>query len=377
MAYAYTPGLKVAKRMTLKKIRRLPLPGKILVNLGQTVDAKSIVARTELPGQVRSVNVASMLGIQPEEIYQYMQKQEGDHIKKDEVLASTKGIFGLFKSHCFSPMDGTVETVSKITGQVMIRGPEIPVEINAYVDGEVIDIMPNEGVIIQTYGSFIQGIFGVGGEAIGVLEVLAEKPGDIVASDILNERISGKIIVVGALVTSDLVKRAVQLGIKGIIAGGINDNDLKNLLGYDLGVAITGSENLGITIIITEGFGKMEIASRTFDLLKECEGMKASINGATQIRAGVIRPEIIVPINYDANQIVQNQENDVTNEQLSVGSEIRIIREPYFGELAQVIELPVELQKLETEAFVRVLKVRLKRTGEIIILPRANVEIIS
>lgn len=377
MAYAYTPGLKVAKRIVLKKVRRLPLPGKILVNLGQIVDATSIVARTELPGQVRSVNVASMLGIQPEEIYQYMQKQEGDPVKKDEELASTKGIFGLFKSRCLSPIDGTVETVSKITGQVMIRGPEIPVEINAYVDGEVIDIMPNEGVIIQTYGSFIQGIFGVGGEAIGTLEVLAEKPGDIITSDILNESMSGKIIVVGALVTSDLVKRAIQLGIKGIIAGGINDNDLKNLLGYDLGVAITGSENLGITIIITEGFGEMEIASRTYALLKECEGMKASINGATQIRAGVIRPEIIVPVNHDSDQIAQNQENDVSAEQLVVGSEIRIIREPYFGELAQVIELPVELQKLETEALVRVLKVKLRRTGEVIVLPRANVEIIN
>ncbi len=377
MAYAYTPGLKVTKRITLKKIRRLPLPGKILVNLGQTVDAESIVARTELPGPVRSVNVASMLGIQPEEIYQYMLKKEGDLVRKDEVLASTKGILGLFKSQCLSPTDGTVETISKITGQVMVRGKEIPVEINAYVDGEVIDIMPNEGVIVQTYGSFIQGIFGVGGEAIGTLKTLSEKPGDILTPDNLNEQMSGKIVVVGALVTSELVKRAFQLGIRGIIAGGINDNDLKNLLGYDLGVAITGSENLGITIIITEGFGKMEIASRTYALLKECEGMKASINGATQIRAGVIRPEIIVPVNRDYNQIAQNQENDISTEQLMVGSEVRIIREPYFGELAEVADLPIELAKLETEALVRVLKVRLKRTGEITLLPRANVEIID
>ncbi|MGQ9608785.1 MAG: hypothetical protein ACUVWN_05775 [bacterium] len=377
MAYAYTPGLKVAKRTTLRKIRRLPLPGKILVNLGQTVNANSIVARTELPGQVRSVNVASILGIQPEEIYQYMQKKEGDPVSKDEVLASTKGIFGLFKSQCFSPTDGTVETVSKITGQVMIRGPEIPVEINAYVDGEVVDIMPDEGVIIQTYGSFIQGIFGIGGEAIGILQTLSENPGDIITPDSLPDKMSGKIIVVGALITSELVKRAIKLGVKGIIAGGIDDNDLKALLGYDLGVAITGSENLGITIIITEGFGKMEIASRTYNLLKECEGMKASINGATQIRAGVIRPEIIVSIDHDSDQVNQEQENDIPDEQLRIGSEVRIIREPYFGELAEVIELPIELQKLETEALVRVLKARLKRTNEIIILPRANVEIIN
>jgi len=62
---------------------------------------------------------------------------------------------------------------------------------------------------------------------------------------------------------------------------------------------------------------------------------------------------------------------------LSIGTEVRIIRDPHFGELATVSELPVELQKLETEAKVRVLKVKLKRTGNKVILPRANVEIVG
>ncbi len=51
-----------------------------------------------------------------------------------------------------------------------------------------------------------------------------------------------------------------------------------------------------ITLVITEGFGKMAMAHRTFDLLKSKQGMKASVNGATQIRAGVMRPEVIVPL---------------------------------------------------------------------------------
>ena len=38
------------------------------------------------------------------------------------------------------------------------------------------------------------------------------------------------------------------------------------------------------------------MAEQTFALLKAREGMKTSINGATQIRAGVVRPEILIPI---------------------------------------------------------------------------------
>jgi len=378
MAQAYTPGLKVSRGTPLKRVRRLPLPGTITVQQGEKVSAETIVARTELPGQVRSLNVASLLGIQPEGIYDNMLKKEGESIKKDEIIASSKGLFGLFKSQCKSPIDGTLESISKITGQVMLREPEIPVEINAYVDGQIDEIIPNEGVIVKTYGTFIQGIFGVGGESIGQIMTACNSPDDEISPDALNSSMSDKIVVVGSLATSAIINKSIQLGIKSIIAGGIDDSDLRQLLGYELGVAITGSEKIGTTIIITEGFGRITIADRTFEILKENEGMKASVNGATQIRAGVIRPEVVVPeIAENWGKSLLDEESKESQNQLMIGTEVRIIREPHFGKLAEVSELPVELQQLETEAKVRVLKVKLKQNGEETLLPRANVEIIT
>jgi hypothetical protein len=379
MSHAYTPGLKVSKGTFLKRTRRLPLPGRITVQQGQKVTAETVVARTELPGQVRSLNVASLLGIQPEEIYQYMLKKEGDPIAKEEIIASSKGIFGLFKSQTKSPIGGTLESISKITGQIMLREPPIPVEVNAYVDGLISEIIPDEGVVVQTYGTFIQGIFGIGGEVIGQLAVACENPEDVISSDMLSPEMAGKVVIVGSIVTTDVINRAIQLGIKGIISGGIDDSDLKKLLGYELGVAITGSEKLGITIFITEGFGKMTMANRTFSLLCDKNGMKVSINGATQIRAGVIRPEVIIPDATEAfsNLMSDNSDDPESQGLLNIGTEIRIIREPHFGELAEVMELPIDLQELETEAKVRILKVKLKRTNNEVILPRANVEIVG
>jgi hypothetical protein len=101
-----------------------------------------------------------------------------------------------------------------------------------------------------------------------------------------------------------------------------------------------------------------------------------SIDGATQIRAGVIRPEIIVPRSEPGKKRPNIPLDDGKEyaEGLKAGTLVRIIRQPFFGSLARVIGLPVSLQKMETESKVRVLEVELQ-DGKLLTLPRANVEI--
>ena len=376
MAHAYTPGLKVTEGMTIQKERRLPLEGEVLVQAGATVDAEDVVAKADLPGNVQLLNVANLLSVPPEEVAEYMLKSVGEAVSKDEIIATTKGLFGLFKSQALSPIDGTIEAVSDVTGQVILREPPIPVEVKAYTNGTVTETIPNEGVTVETYGTYIQGIFGVGGETVGNLVVISQSSGDeLTAEQILPEH-RDNIVVGGSLVTTEAIQKAIQQGVKGIIAGGIDDADLRKLLGYELGVAITGSEEIGITLVITEGFGKIAMAEQTFTLLKAREGMKTSINGATQIRAGVVRPEILIPLVSEATEAVGAQQDGGAEGILEIGSPVRIIREPYFGKLGRITELPVELQSLETEAQVRVLRVELS-DGEQMTLPRANVEAIE
>ncbi len=376
MAHAYTPGLKVTEGMTIEKERRLPLEGEVLVEAGATVKAEDVVAKADLPGNVQLLNVANLLSVPPNEVAEYMLKPVGESVSKDEIIATTKGLFGLFKSQARSPIDGTIEAVSDVTGQVILREPPIPVEVKAYTDGTVTETAPTEGVTVETYGTYIQGIFGVGGETVGDLVVVAKSSDDeLTAEQILPEH-RDNILVGGSLVTTDAIQKAVQNGVRGVIAGGIDDADLRELLGYELGVAITGSEEIGITLVITEGFGHIAMAEQTFTLLKAREGMKTSINGATQIRAGVVRPEIVIPLVSDTVETVELGKDGSMEGILEVGSSVRIIREPYFGQLGRVTELPIELQNLETEARVRVLRVELE-DGQETTLPRANVEAIE
>jgi len=164
------------------------------------------------------------------------------------------------------------------------------------------------------------------------------------------------------------------MGVKAIVIGGFDDQDLREFLGYDLGVAITGSEEKGITLVVTEGFGEIPMANRTFELLKGCEGRKVSVSGATQIRAGVLRPEIIAPRLEEAARTEAVSDGEPAG--LEVGAQIRVIRQPYFGRLGKVTGLPPELVALETEAKVRVLEVDFGN-GSRAMLPRANVEMIE
>jgi hypothetical protein len=170
------------------------------------------------------------------------------------------------------------------------------------------------------------------------------------------------------------IERARQVGAAAVVSGGIDDQDLKQFLGYDLGVAITGQERMGLTLVVTEGFGEIAMAKRTFELLHDRQGDDASVNGATQIRAGVMRPEILVPLSMEEK--AREKEGKHVEGQLEMGSSVRIIRDPYFGLIGEVAKLPPEPFVLDSGSKARVLEVKFN-SGESVVVPRANVELIE
>lgn len=370
-AHAYTPGLKVKRSTIVAKFRRLPLLGEVFVKKGDIISYDEIVAKTEISGDPQIVKVAMLLGLEPEDLSRYMTVNLGDAIQEGQQMASYNALFGLIKRQVEAPISGTIESISEITGQVILRGSPIPVEIDAYIPGTVADVIPKEGAVIETNAAFIQGIFGIGPETHGDIKVIVESNTDIINDDLITENDKDKVLIGGSMITLEALQKAVDVGVSAIVSGGIRHQDLTKLTGEEIGVAITGQEEVGLTIIITEGFGKMTMSQRTFDLLKSFENFKASVNGTTQIRAGVLRPEIIIP-----HDDLEEEQSDALSQGMMPGTPIRIIRQPYFGAIGKVFSLPVELQALESESKVRVLNVELDN-GDVVTVPRANVEIIE
>lgn len=375
MAHAYTPGLQVTARTRYRAVRLLPIAGDVLVRVGDRVHAEDVVARTELPGNVFPINLANQLAVPPGDVRSALLKREGEPVEVGELLARTKGIFGMFKSEFASRVAGRIESISSVTGQVIVRGPPIPVEVRAYLTGEVVEVTPHSGCVVEAQAAFVQGIFGIGGEAYGTLRIAAPTPAQPLTPELISDDMRGQIVIGGARVTQDAVRRAIEVGAAAIVTGGIDDQDLREILGYDLGVAITGTEKLGLTLVMTEGFGDIAMAERTHRLLCEHAGQSAAATGTTQIRAGVLRPEVVIPLAAGNGHAAAGAAG-LFAAPLEIGAAVRIIRDPWFGVLGQVTALPPEPRVLESGSKARVLEVT-ARTGERLIVPRANVEIIG
>ncbi len=372
MAAIFTPGLKVSEHDIVLKDRRLPLEGEVTVQVGDRVTADQIVARTELPGKIFPVNVANQLGVDPGRLAEFMHKRAGDRVEEGEIVASTPGLLGFFKSEAAAVVTGTIESISAVTGQVIYQADPIPVEIDAYIDGRVVEVIPGEGCVVQAAATFIQGIFGLAGEARGELVMGVEAPTEELTEDQVRPEMAGKVIIGGSYLTIGALRRAIAIGAAGVITGGFDYDEIKELLGYEVGVAITGGEDLGLTLVVTEGFGRIQMAPATFALLRSKVGQRASINGATQIRAGVIRPEVVVTFDEDvpAEKVAPKEPAGI-----GIGDLVRGIRTPWFGRIGRVRSLPVAPIELESESRARVMEVDFD--GEVVMLPRANVEVIE
>jgi hypothetical protein len=372
--HAYTPGLKIKRFMRIEKIKKLPVPGEVLVKKGERVDFETIIAVTKIPGPPHFVNVATSLNVENDEISEFMTKKEGDEVKKGETIAEMKLLFGLLKNRANSTVDGYVEIISPETGRVTIREPDIPVEVKSNIKGSIIEILPQEGAVIQTYGAYLQGIIGIGGETNGELQLL-DIPQDettTISKQILPEH-KDKILCINSTLNLEILKAARQNGVVGIISGGIEYDELTKFMGEEIGVAITGEEKLGLTVVVTEGFGDILMSERAYNLLKDLEGRRIAINGTTQIRAGVLRPEIICPTDQTANDLEKDEE---ILSGMKPGTPIRVIQSPFFGKLGIIKSLPIALKEIETESDVRVVEIELDN-GSIVIIPRANIEIIE
>jgi hypothetical protein len=373
-ARAYTPGLTVTAHTRHRARRLLPIAGDVLVKTGDQVQARQVVAQALMPGDITPLNMSKLLSMPPAEVPGCMLKQQGDRVAVGEVLARTKGIFGMMRTEYKSSAAGTIETISATTGQLILRGEPTPVQAKAYLSGTVIEIISNEGCVIEADIAYVQGIFGIGGEAFGKIRMACKKPDQELTPELLQLSMKDAVVIGGARVTHEAISRAKAIGAAAIVTGGIDDEDLEKFLGYSVGVAITGSEQVGLTLILTEGFGPIAMAERTFNLLASHEDRDASVNGATQIRAGVMRPEIVIPRN-GAEGIAAPPEPSGSG-YLEIGSPVRVIRDPYFGRLGSVSALPSEPAILGSGSKARVVEVKFA-SGDSAIIPRANVEMIE
>jgi hypothetical protein len=364
-----TPGLIVSPRVRLRRARRLPVEGEVLVELGASTDASRVVARAELPGPLHPVSAAAALGVPRAAIVDCVKVRPGDVVGQGSLLASARGLLGLFNREVRSPVGGSVESISADTGQIVLRAGCRPVELAAYLAGEVVEVVPGWSATIEAEATLVQGVFGTGGEAIGELALCGSSDGRVVAADLKDEH-CGRILAMAGSPGLDVLRRAREVGVAAVVAAGVRGADLRELAGREINLAATGDEDLGFVLVITEGFGGLKMGRRAWEILSALEGRQVSVSGATQVRAGVIRPELVAgPLDAAPTAAVSVSAG-------VVGTRVRVVRGRHFGALGVIRAAPAEPGLLATGARAAVFEVELD-SGERAVLPRSNVEALA
>lgn len=328
------------------------------------------------------VPAASRLGIRPRFLKMFSTVKEGDLVYEGKVIATTDG-----REYIYAPISGVVQRICSLTGTITIVKPIKITKLLAHIGGRVGKIIPNYGAVIDTFGAYIQGVFGIGRETFGELLMVSGDPQEPLCGERIDGAVKDKILVCGSFAPFESINRAREKGAVGLITGGMNQLDLVHLSGKELTPEPMNSEHSDFTIVILEGFGEIAMNQKAWEILSQRAGKVASINGTTQIRAGVRRPEIIIGIQDGSSDAVMDEGSKVpvvsqdtlevpfvTYADLCLGDRVRCTRPPYFGLWGTIKALPVLPQKIECEAVLEVAEVELD-DGTRITVPQANLEV--
>lgn len=287
-------------------LRHFPGKGEAAVKVGQQVEASDIVAHCEVSSGQRLIKVAHALGVSASSVKKHLIRNIGDRIYQGEVIARVNSLLGLVKKEVKSPADGVITDIDR-NGDVVIKFLPLPVRLTAGAGGKVKEI-GQDSVLISTVATEVKGPISSGKERDGSLKI-ACGPEEFLLPQNIDASSAGKILVGGAILERSAIEKALTVGVHGIICGGINHRDY-----LSLGV----SSDVGLTVLITEGFGTFPMGGDIYDKLKSLEGRFAFISGEL---GRLIIPEL-------APKVEKSTESPPSGWRvLKVGDNIRILHE--------------------------------------------------
>lgn len=220
------------------------------VKIGDAITAGQTIAKKEKkPDEV--IDLAKELSIPIEEVVKSLKKNPGDAIQPGDTIAAKGGLFG--EKKVVSSISGTLLRFERNTGHVLIRLDTPSQEsdvILSPLDGTV-SLCNNDTIHIQTDKNVLLAEKGIGdpvegevAKADGLLRnsnILAD---EVIPADLTTDLI-GKLIV-GGKYNREVLTKAVGMGVLGIIASDISDEDLDYLVSKNIQatIAVLSKENL-------------------------------------------------------------------------------------------------------------------------------------
>lgn len=373
--------VRVVKDVITRIHRSLKGKGQIRVSVGREVTPDEIIGEASVSSGFRTLNLATLLSVPPSQVEKYLAKNLGQRIYKDELLAFKRGALFWGKKVVVAPTDGILDFLNPKTGEVRMtflpKKQQLPSGVYGVV--EVVDKIRGQ-VIIRTQVSKIYGMFGSGKLRDGTLQFLGKRE-DLIGQNLMSARLSDNILVGGSLIFKDAISAAISASINGIITGGINAKDFRGMAGGRLNFPRKIENDIGVSIIVCEGFGSIPISGDIYQILSEYEGKFVSLDGNKAIinlpsfeSSSIIRVKNtkLPPLRTGAldDNILESGVCELT-----LGMKVRTLGNAYAGNIGKVVGLDQSETLLPSGIKTFLATIETKRRK--IKLPVANIEVIS
>jgi hypothetical protein len=368
----YLPSTTINSQTKITLQRMLPVPGQILVQPGQVVEALTVVAQAEVPSRYRVIDVARQLNQPHPDMGEIVLVAVGDQVKENQVVASIKGRLPGFQRSVRAPAAGFVATVGP--GWLLLETERTTLELQAFIHGKVSRILANQrGVIIEASGAMIEAACGFGGEALGRLKRLVNSPYEALRAEAIDENVRESIVLGGRTVDEETLRQAEAWHVRGIIVGSIEST----LLQLDPPVRVR--------VVATEGFGNLPMSNYTFSLLTSLSRREISIRGCPPNlrrhaygQATADTPLILATDtsktkgnNYSTSHASFEKQKPP---EVALGSRVRITGGTLLGSSGKVESIPPKPQA--TEAGIMAAGAYIKLNNRSYFVPWANLELV-
>jgi hypothetical protein len=336
MPHHFPNGLPAVLPTTIARIeRRLPAPGEIVVRMGSRVEPDDLIGRCAVQSEPVLLDVAGALRIEPRDIRRRLRHKPGDRVAFHDLLARRHGRTML------APFPGTLAAVDEATGFIVLMPDPVPASISAAIRGSVVDLQPNYSATIETSAAVVQGAVGFGGEQWGMLQILAADPSTIITADMIDAQSAFSLVVGGAGITVEALRRAQKEQVKGIIVGGVDAGELSEYWGprFDgnwlellrIGAMPPVVEE-GPTLLITEGFGLHAMSRPIFELLAQFDRQEAHLDGTSRLEPPARTPRLVIPV----DRLSRAASAPFSAQELRRGAMVRLIDEAHLGLIGRI-----------------------------------------
>ena len=358
-------------------VRELPGDSSISAQVGQEVSPSDVLGLAVTTAGFRMINLAKKLEVNPKDAGKFLQKEIGKAVFLGEILGLKKGIF---KKTFISPIDGILESYDPQTGNLKLSYLPLRQRISAATFGIIMRVdQERRRIVIKTQATQILGLLGSGQVREGNLAFIGAR-GSLTDVSRIIPKLTDHIVISGGLIYKEALRAAVAISVRGIITGGINAVDFKSISGGLLTSGRNVSTDVGLSLVVIEGFGTIPIGEDIFSVLVRYNDKFVVVDGnRARLLLPSFDPNCLQKVRTTAlpeheEMVLLRPSIEPVAEQLKLGMSLRVVAPPFLGVQGKLIGIDTTATKLPSGIQVYLLTIETKSRK--IKVPLPNVEII-